>query len=178
MPPVVVARVRQGQAQERLMRFTGTFVIGRHGDNDVQLSDACVSRKHAEIRFDGERWWVKDLGSGNGTYLNGLRIEEAPLSEKAELELGKGGPVLSLEMERPVETEDASTDRKGFASETQIIRHYFKKAGSESAGAQTLMFRRAFERVHKQAVKKVPGHPWRRALFSRDSRGGYSLSKE
>ena len=151
--PPVVLKVKQGQAQERVVRFTSTFLIGRHRDNDLRLRDACVSRNHAEVRFDGERWWVRDLGSANGTYLDGLRIENVPLPEKAELELGKGGPVLSLEVERPREIEELPTE-KVFSSETQIIQHYFNKSGSEGVGAQTMMFKHAFERAHKKRARK------------------------
>lgn len=151
--PAVVLKVKQGLAQERVVRFTRTFLIGRHRENDLELRDTCVSRNHAEVRFDGERWWVKDLGSANGTYLDGLRIENVPLSEKAELELGKGGPVLTLEVERPREIEESPTE-KVFFSETQIIQHYFNKSGSEGVGAQTMMFKRAFERAHKKRSRK------------------------
>ena len=81
--PSVLVKVKQGQAQGSMMRFTKTFLIGRHQDNDLQIKDDCVSRSHVEIRFDGEQWWVRDLGSANGTYLDGLRIENVPLPEKA-----------------------------------------------------------------------------------------------
>jgi hypothetical protein len=151
--PSVVLRVKQGQAQARVVRLTKTILIGRHRDNDFQLRDNCVSRRHAEVHFDGERWWVRDLGSANGTYLDGLRIQNAPLPERAELELGKGGPVLSLEIERPREIEKRPIE-KAFSSETQIIRHYFSKPGPEGVGAQTMMFKRAFERAHKKRSRK------------------------
>src|SRR4030043_2351271 len=72
--PSVVLKVKQGQAQERVVRYTSTFLIGRHRDNDLRLRDTCVSRNHAEVRFDGECWWVRDLGSANGTYFDGLRF--------------------------------------------------------------------------------------------------------
>jgi len=54
--------------------------IGRADDNDIVLPDRApddrtVSRKHAEIYFEGGRYWVKDLGSTNGTFLNETRLE-------------------------------------------------------------------------------------------------------
>jgi pSer/pThr/pTyr-binding forkhead associated (FHA) protein len=151
--PSVELKVKQGLAQERVVRYTRTFLIGRHKDNDLQLRDACVSRNHAEVRFDGERWWVRDLGSANGTYLDGLRIENVPLPERGELELGRGGPVLALEVERPRKVEELPAEKK-FSSETQIIQHYFNQSGSEGVGAQTMMFKRAFERAHKKRARK------------------------
>jgi hypothetical protein len=48
--------------------------IGRHGDNTIILPDEQVSRHHAEIVMQGGRWVISDLGSANGTYVNGQRI--------------------------------------------------------------------------------------------------------
>ena len=40
------------------------------------LPEDCVSRSHAELSRDGERWFLRDLGSSNGTRVNGLRVSE------------------------------------------------------------------------------------------------------
>jgi hypothetical protein len=48
--------------------------IGRHGDNEVILPDPQVSRHHAEILMQGGRWLIADLGSANGTFVNGQQI--------------------------------------------------------------------------------------------------------
>jgi pSer/pThr/pTyr-binding forkhead associated (FHA) protein len=45
--------------------------IGRHGDNEIILPDPQVSRHHAEIVMQGGRWVISDLGSANGTFVNG-----------------------------------------------------------------------------------------------------------
>jgi len=45
--------------------------IGRHGDNEIILPDVQVSRHHAEIVMQGGRWVISDLGSANGTFVNG-----------------------------------------------------------------------------------------------------------
>jgi len=153
----VLVKLKQGQAWESMMRFTDTFLIGRHDDNDLQIKNPSVSRSHVRIQFDGEHWRIKDLGSVNGTFIDGMRIQEVPLSGEAEVELGKGGPVLSLkvEEEEPGESEEEATkSTEGFASATQIVKHYFTKSKSLKEGLQTLMFRRAFDRVHKKRSKK------------------------
>jgi putative nucleotidyltransferase with HDIG domain len=65
--------------------------IGRHEPCEVRLDDASVSRQHAEI-FPGPRGWrLRDLGSTNGTYLNGNRVGkgEWPLQERDILEVGE-----------------------------------------------------------------------------------------
>jgi len=53
----------------------GTCSIGRLSSNGVVLADERVSRRHALINVQGNReFWLVDLGSGNGTYLNGRRV--------------------------------------------------------------------------------------------------------
>jgi transcriptional regulator with AAA-type ATPase domain len=51
----------------------GRALVGRHVDCDLVADDARMSRRHAEVRFDGEAWRVQDLGSRNGSFLDGVR---------------------------------------------------------------------------------------------------------
>ncbi len=62
---------------------------GRHPDSDIFLDDITVSRRHAEIVRSGDGYSVRDAGSLNGTYLNRERIEDAPLANGDELQIGK-----------------------------------------------------------------------------------------
>jgi hypothetical protein len=54
-------------------------VIGRSRDCDIQLADANVSRRHAELRQEGASYWIVDLGSTNGLEVNGKRVRRAKL---------------------------------------------------------------------------------------------------
>jgi len=64
--------------------------IGRDADMDVVIDNVAVSRRQAEIRLDGADWVLRDLGSGNGTFLNGRRLEQsAPLRPGDEISFGK-----------------------------------------------------------------------------------------
>jgi hypothetical protein len=54
----------------------GAVTIGRAPDCGCLLAEPSVSRRHAELRRDGTRWLLRDLGSRNGTRLNGLRVTE------------------------------------------------------------------------------------------------------
>jgi pSer/pThr/pTyr-binding forkhead associated (FHA) protein len=63
---------------------------GRRPDNEVFLDDVTVSRKHAvfERREDGS-WFVRDVGSLNGTYVNGEQVEETKLANGDEVQIGR-----------------------------------------------------------------------------------------
>jgi FHA domain len=50
--------------------------IGRGPDCDCVVSEPTVSRRHAELCRDGDRWLLRDLGSRNGTRVNGMRVLE------------------------------------------------------------------------------------------------------
>jgi diguanylate cyclase (GGDEF)-like protein len=64
------------------------FGLGRHPDNQACIDDDGISRFHARISIDGPKYWVEDLGSSNGTYINGRRITSCELSNGDTLNLG------------------------------------------------------------------------------------------
>src|ERR1043165_8379585 len=55
----------------------GEYVIGRRSDCQIFVPDMRVSRQHARLWKDGEGWTLEDLGSNNGTYINGARLQSA-----------------------------------------------------------------------------------------------------
>ncbi|HEX7700631.1 MAG TPA: SpoIIE family protein phosphatase [Kofleriaceae bacterium] len=55
----------------------GEYVIGRRSDCQIFVPDMRVSRQHARLWRDGENWTCEDLGSNNGTYINGVRLQSA-----------------------------------------------------------------------------------------------------
>jgi Protein of unknown function (DUF3662)/FHA domain len=63
-------------------------VVGRSSACDLVVDDPNVSRRHVEIRPDGDGWTALDLGSTNGTELNGRRIERARLEDGDEITVG------------------------------------------------------------------------------------------
>lgn len=63
--------------------------VGRHPDSDVFLNDVTVSRRHAEIRREGDAYVLYDAGSLNGTYVDHERHERAPLHHGAEIQIGR-----------------------------------------------------------------------------------------
>jgi pSer/pThr/pTyr-binding forkhead associated (FHA) protein len=80
---------------ERLA-LRATNAIGRDAGNDVSLPDEAASARHATLeQVDGE-WWIEDLGSTNGTLVNGVRIEQRERVRFGD-EIGIGRVALRLE---------------------------------------------------------------------------------
>jgi len=63
-------------------------VIGRSKDCDVRVADPNVSRRHAEVRLEGSAFWLHDLGSTNGTTVNGRRQQRAKLEHEDRITVG------------------------------------------------------------------------------------------
>lgn len=82
--------VRRGpNAGARFLLDADITSAGRHPNADIFLDDVTVSRRHAEFTRRGTAFEVKDLGSLNGTYYDGVRIESALLSDASEVQIGK-----------------------------------------------------------------------------------------
>ncbi|MGO2518725.1 MAG: FhaA domain-containing protein [Microbacterium sp.] len=85
-------------------------VIGRGSDADITISDAGSSRKHVEILWDGERAMMRDLGSTNGTKVNGQKVREAPLPTDTTITIGRTDlvfRVIPVAATRPAEATRA-----------------------------------------------------------------------
>jgi hypothetical protein len=72
-------------------------VIGRSRDCDIQVADANVSRRHAEVRQEGAAHWVVDLDSTNGTEVNGRRLKRAKLRPGDTITVGATDLVFGRE---------------------------------------------------------------------------------
>ena len=63
--------------------------VGRHPDSDLFLDDVTVSRRHAVVKRVGDHYEITDVGSLNGTYVGGERIDTAHLDDMAEVQIGR-----------------------------------------------------------------------------------------
>jgi len=89
--PAAYARfqVQAGPDKGRIINLgTVSQVIGRHSGCDIVLNDSSVSRRHARLEWSGGQYIITDLGSTNGTWVNGLRIVAKVLESGDEIALG------------------------------------------------------------------------------------------
>ncbi len=73
----------------RYLLDTDLSTVGRHPESDIFLDDITVSRRHVEFRRDTSTFRVHDVGSLNGTYLNGDRVDDVELQNGDEVRIGK-----------------------------------------------------------------------------------------
>ena len=64
-------------------------IIGRGSEADITVDDTGISRKHIEILWDGKRGQARDLGSTNGSKLNGITLAKAPLEPDSVISIGR-----------------------------------------------------------------------------------------
>ncbi len=88
MPRLIVKNPNGLPENVDLSRLRTT--IGRSARSDVCIPDAFASRLHAEVRKEGDGYWLQDLGSANGTRYNGAHVKTAvPLMSGGEIQIGE-----------------------------------------------------------------------------------------
>ena len=144
-PAVVIVSLPDG----RVLRFSDSFHIGRDAGCEVAVSGSQVSRRHAEVSRVQGAWVVRDLQSSNGLFVDGQRVEIAPVGDGVTVALGADGPRLDIAPEAvpkaaaPTPAEEPATR----ASVDEYAQRYFGSDDDESVGGRTLMIRKAFQQV-------------------------------
>ena len=77
-----------GAGRRVILHPNGVTRVGRGDDNDVVLSDDRASRHHATITNNNGRFFIRDLGSTNGTFIDEVRIREQRLSDGDHIRVG------------------------------------------------------------------------------------------
>jgi len=113
------------------------ITIGRALDNDIRLANTRVSRHHSRIEAKGDQAWVIDLGSANGTQVNGERVTRKLLVSGDEIELG--GTRISIDSQGgsrgvPVEVPRVRRpDSEAEAADDELVAHETIRATGAAA---------------------------------------------
>jgi pSer/pThr/pTyr-binding forkhead associated (FHA) protein len=185
---------------QQSFEFKQPFRIGRVDQCEVCVKSEYVSRLHAEVVFENGDWWIRDLNSSNGLYLDGSRVERSVLSRPTTIRLGIEGPELFfkprgqtqpaprsepaepdlLRSEIPSATGKVGlTNKKAFSDSGAIprkyVEHYFgKSANNTTAGEHTMYVRRAFAKVQSQQ-RRTHGSIIAVLIFAAMCAGGHAL---
>jgi adenylate cyclase len=95
---VVLVMFRDGERREFPLAADQT-VLGRKQDCGLRIPTRDVSREHCELTIKGDTLHAKDLGSSNGTFINGKRIAEADLKPGDELKIGPVNFIVQIDGE-------------------------------------------------------------------------------
>jgi pSer/pThr/pTyr-binding forkhead associated (FHA) protein len=115
LSPYISVTLMSGPRDGEVLRFDINpedaeiiLTIGRRDTCDICLNyDSQVSRLHAQIRYDGEGFWLEDLDSRNGTFLNGKRVENrSPITPGTLFRVGR----TSLRLD-PLPPDETQTSR-------------------------------------------------------------------
>jgi adenylate cyclase len=139
----------QVHGEDRLVPLSGGKVrLGRGADNEVVLSDASVSRYHAEIRRESDGWVLHDMKSTNGVEVNGVPVERAVLEAGDRLRIGAFE--LAAEAVEPTSVRPVSEPDFPDLGNATIIRPLadfaaaYGKEGKEEAGSEAAWTLRMF----------------------------------
>ena len=154
--------------------FSQGFSIGRSRDNDFVIIDSMVSRHHLRINIEYGEWYIQDLGSTNGIFIDDQRISgNYKLTLPSVVCLGKGGPLIQFQLPdtdtTPIqEKADTSDDVTQFIRPQDVsafeptqetldaedIKQRFFTENNDNAGEYTQMVRRVIHDDKKKNTKK------------------------
>lgn len=86
----VTIRIKGAEGYTRSALGKDRMVVGRASDTDLPIKHTSISREHAAFVRDGDDWYIEDLGSSNGSFLNQAKLtERVKLGEKDIVKCGK-----------------------------------------------------------------------------------------
>jgi predicted component of type VI protein secretion system len=133
---------------------TDKTTVGRLSDNAFEIPEASVSSHHAEILMRGNDVIIKDLGSTNGTFINGEKIEEAPLKPGQILRFG----MIEMRLETgqapaPAPAAAAAATAKKQLEQTRVIPEGVKLDKMETSRPLDFGSKKGFERKSNRGTK-------------------------
>lgn len=143
--------IEQGKGRGQSFDFDAEeIVIGRSDEADIVLADGGVSRRHARIVLQGDRWALEDLETANGTFLNGSKVDQELLENGDQI--GIGQVVFVFEADAPAEgstrivsvpaPDPDATNPKGTSAKATGPKATGPKAAASAAAAPAAGARR------------------------------------
>lgn len=99
-----------GTSKELVLSRNMNLRIGRLPECDLVISQSIVSGQHALLRSeDGKQWFLEDLNSRNGTFIDGVRVNgSTPITKPSSIRLGLSGPILRVQ---PIDKNESRLSR-------------------------------------------------------------------
>ena len=160
-------RVVDGAGGEKVFESTGERTsIGSHPLNDVLLDERTVSRFHCELLVDDKGVWARDLGSRNGTELDGVFIKEAAVKNGSMLKLGRVGLRFEFSGEKTRLQLSANPRFGSLVGSSVAARMSFALMERAAASDVTVLLEgetgtgksQAAESIHRQSARR--DHPF------------------
>lgn len=126
MPRLILKNADQIAEVIPLSRLRTT--IGRSARSDVCIPDAFASRLHAEVRKEGDSYWLQDLGSANGTRYNGTPVKSStPLNSGGEIQIGETTIIFDEEKIANISSSTLITDGTDALDPSQTISFQLRR---------------------------------------------------
>jgi pSer/pThr/pTyr-binding forkhead associated (FHA) protein len=143
--------LKQGRADQKQWAYERQFCIGRDSTADICISDPTVSRFHTFVHLVKGTWWIRDMNSSNGTFINGKQVSKHPVNSQTILQLGQSGPILHLcsDAPNPLNSETVIVDLSDFNPKKKTEPKIATSAGTP-------------ERMKLSGVEKTHLNKWRK----------------
>lgn len=137
MPEIIVSL-----ADTEIGRYTfdgDEITVGRSEGNDIRINNLSVSRRHAQIRRDGNRYVLIDLDSANGTYVNGARVARTQVFHDDKIAVGKHilrflAPDISMQKDFSEIEKTIALDKSAWAPTLKVFAPNHRDARVPVAG--------------------------------------------
>ena len=121
----------KGHHQGQVLEFSSprTLILGRSSSADVQIYDERISRRHCALKVEGDAVRLKDMTSGNGTFLNGAEVRDTVLADGDVIAIGR------TEIEAKLLDEAAAGRPPSSRAPTQAAFHHQTRGGGSRTGS-------------------------------------------
>ena len=132
----------EGPLKGKRFRLRGAeLTIGRGSDNDVQVTEDGVSRRHASVRFEDGSFYLSDIGSQNGVWITGQRVWQSDIRYGDQFRVGESTFALVAHNQPAPEPVDHLTQRDNTQEVGQALSNNFEQLERVGAGGQATVIR-------------------------------------